>query len=109
MSESFGKHEIYPVTQRAKEQESQMFQALALSISDDKKERIAALKVERDEWAEDLLVAKADQFKLNVDIKSAENVLSDAYMRRLKTEVAITRLAYLICDVDSEIEELEKK
>ena len=107
MNESFSDQEID--TQRVKEQESRMFQSLAAICDDDKKERIAALKVERDEWAEDLLVAKADQFKLNVDIKNAENVITDAYLRRLKTEVAITRLAYLIVDVDSEIEELEKK
>jgi len=85
------------------------FAHLAEMLADENQERIAALRKERDEWAEDLLVAKADQFKLNVDIKNAENVLSDAYLRRLKTEVAITRLAYLIVDVDSEIEELEKK
>ncbi|MCJ7825214.1 MAG: hypothetical protein MUP44_09965 [Anaerolineales bacterium] len=83
--------------------------SLAEICADADKEQIASLRRERDEWSEDLLVAKADQFKLNVDIKNAENVLSDAYMRRLKTEVAITGLAYLICDVDSEIEELEKK
>jgi len=42
-------------------------------------------------------------------IKQFGLLLPDSFLRRLKTEVAITRLAYLIWDVDSEIEELEKK